>query len=250
MSQWRMNWVWGKVTLAWGGFSVMLAFFAIPLLSLFVGRKRAFPIVARLWTKAMLNIGGVGRRRQGWEDLPEDIRGGRQPAIFMSNHESHLDVPVMISSLEVNAVFIAKQELKRVPFLGQIIWFMNFIFIDRKDRTQAIDSLQKAAARIREGQSVVIFPEGTRTLDGHLRNFKKGGFALALDAGVPIVPAAMRGGFKVLPKGATRVNPGHYALVFGEPVYPAALPSREALMEEVRSRIEALVLRADALLAE
>ena len=241
MSQWRMNWVWGKVTLAWGGFSVMLAFFAIPLLSLFVGRKRAFPIVARLWTKAMLNIGGVGRRRQEWEDLPEDIRGGRQPAIFMSNHESHLDVPVMISSLEVNAVFIAKQELKRVPFLGQIIWFMNFIFIDRKDRTKAIDSLQKAAARIREGQSVVIFPEGTRTLDGHLRDFKKGGFALAQDAGVPIVPLATVGGFRVLPSGSALIRPGRYDVAVGGPVDPAAYPDRDVLAEEVRRRIEALI---------
>lgn len=247
MSGWRKTWIWGLATILWGGFSVVLASIGIPLLSIFVGRKRAFLIGGRIWTRTMLAICGVGYRRLGWEDLPEEIRTGRQPAVFMSNHESHMDPSVMISSLEVNAVFIAKQELKWVPFLGQLIWFMDFIFINRQNRSKAIDSIKQAADRIQKGQNVVIFPEGTRSPDGHLLDFKKGGFALAQDAGVPIVPVALRGGFTVLPKGARRVTPGQYTVIFGSPVLPQAEQSREALMAEVRARILALVAQADAL---
>lgn len=247
MREWRKTWIWGMLSILWGGIWVVAACIGIPLLSIFVGRKRAFMIGARIWTWTMLAVCGVDYRRLGWEELPEEIRAGRQPVVFMSNHESHMDPSVMISSLEVNAVFIAKQELKWVPFLGQLIWFMDFIFIDRQNRARAIESLQKAAERIRKGQNVVIFPEGTRTVDGQLREFKKGGFALAQDAGVPIVPVALRGGFKILPRGARRVDPGRYTVIFGAPIRPETYPSRELLMEEVRSRIGALLAQADAL---
>jgi 1-acyl-sn-glycerol-3-phosphate acyltransferase len=247
VSGWRKTWIWGLATTLLGGLFVVLACIGIPLLSVFVGRKRAFMIGARIWTRAMLGMGGASYRRLGWEALPEDIRTGRQPAIFMSNHESHLDPAAMMSSLEVDAVFIAKRELKWVPFLGQLIWFMDFIFINRQNRSKAIESLRQAAARIRKGQNVVIFPEGTRTPDGHLQDFKKGGFALARDAGVPIVPVALRGGFAVLPKGARSMAPGRYTVIFGTPVQPELEQTRETLMEEVRARISALVAQADAL---
>jgi 1-acyl-sn-glycerol-3-phosphate acyltransferase len=226
---------------------VILTCIAIPLVSIFVGRKRAFMLGAQVWTRTMLAVCGVGYLRLGWEDLPEDIRAGRQPVVFMSNHESHMDPPVMMASLGVDAVYIAKRELKWVPFLGQLIWFMDFIFINRQNRSKAIESLKQAAERIQKGQNVVIFPEGTRSPDGHLREFKKGGFALAQDAGVPIVPVTLRGGFTVLPKGARRFNQGRYIVIFGSPVRPKPDQSREALMEEVRARIAGLVAQADAL---
>lgn len=247
MGDWRRSWIWGWTTILWGGLSVVLTCIGIPLLAIFVGRKRAFMTGAHVWTGSMLRIGGVRYRRLGWEDLPEDIQTGRRPVVFMSNHESHMDPPVMMHSLGVHAVFIAKRELKWVPFLGQLIWFMDFIFINRQNRAKAIESIRQAADRVRAGQCVVIFPEGTRSSDGRLQEFKKGGFALAQDAGVPVVPVTLRGGFAVLPKGARRVDPGRYTVIFGEPVDPVAFPDREAFMAEVRARIVALIARADAL---
>lgn len=246
MSNWRQSWIWGPVTMAWGGFSVALACISVPLAAIFTGRERALMLVARAWSDAMMWVGGIRFGREGWEDLPEPIRSGRQPVVFMSNHESHLDPPVAIGWLDVPAVFIAKRELKWVPFLGQLIWFVRFIFINRQNRARALASIAQAAVDIRAGKSVVIFPEGTRTSNGRLGDFKKGGFALAQDAGVPIVPMVLKGGFEILPRGAHRVTPGCYWMVMGAPVDTASFSSRDELLAEVRRRIEALLLRAEA----
>ena len=121
------------------------------------------------------------------------------------------------------------------------------IFIDRGDRDRAIRSIHDAARQIQGGKNVVIFPEGTRSRTGEMLPFKKGGFALALDAGVPIIPMATVGGFHVLPRGMLRFRPGRYTLLMGEPVHPSDYADREALMKEVRGRIETLVAEARTL---
>jgi 1-acyl-sn-glycerol-3-phosphate acyltransferase len=233
--------------MAWGGFTVAIACLSVPLVAIFVGRSRALMAVARAWSDQMLWICDIKFQREGWESLPEAIRTGCQPVVFMGNHESHFDPPVTIGWLDIPAVFIAKRELKWVPFLGQVIWFMRFIFINRQNRSKALESIAQAARDIRAGKSVVIFPEGTRTKDGKLGDFKKGGFALAQEAGVAIVPLVLKGGFEILPRDAFRVSPGHYCMVIGEPVETAAYTSRDELMAEVRRRIEALLLRAEDL---
>lgn len=246
MPNWRRLWIWGPVSMGWGGFTVALACIAVPLAAVFVGRSRALMVVARAWSDQMLWFCAIRFRREGWEALPEAIRSGAQPVVFMCNHESHFDPPVAIGWLDIPAVFIAKRELKWVPFLGQVIWFMRFIFINRQNRAKALESIAQAARDIRAGKSVVIFPEGTRTPDGRLGEFKKGGFALAQDAGVPIVPMALKGGYQILPRGASRVTPGCYQMRIGTPVDTLAYSSRDELLVEVRRRIEELLERADS----
>jgi 1-acyl-sn-glycerol-3-phosphate acyltransferase len=184
---------------------------------------------------------------QGWERMPDAIREGRQPVIFMSNHESQMDPPVLIAALPLPAVYLAKKELQYFPFIGWAAWAAGVIFIDRGDRERALRSIHAAALEIRGGKSVVIFPEGTRSRDGQLLPFKKGGFALAQEAGVPIIPIATMGGFQVLPRGTLKFRPGRYLVLVGEPVNPADHPDRECLMKAVRSQIEALVAEAHAL---
>jgi 1-acyl-sn-glycerol-3-phosphate acyltransferase len=124
--------------------------------------------------------------------------------------------------------------------IGWAAMMAGTIFIDRSNRERAIQSLHNAALEIRGGKSVVLFPEGTRTRNGEMLPFKKGGFALAQEAGVPIVPLAVAGGFDMLPPGKVWIKPGRYIIVFGAPVYPADYASRDALLEEVRARIVAL----------
>jgi 1-acyl-sn-glycerol-3-phosphate acyltransferase len=111
------------------------------------------------------------------------------------------------------------------------------IFIDRSNRERSINSLHQAAAEIRGGKSVVIFPEGTRTRTGQLLPFKKGGFVMAEEAGVQIVPLATVGGRTMLPPGAVHIRPGRYVVAFGAPVDPKGFHSRDALIAEVRRRI-------------
>jgi 1-acyl-sn-glycerol-3-phosphate acyltransferase len=124
--------------------------------------------------------------------------------------------------------------------VGWAAMMAGTIFIDRSNRERAINSLHLAAAEIRGGKSVVLFPEGTRTRTGQLSPFKKGGFVMAVEAGVQIVPLATVGGRSMLPPGAVRVRPGRYVVAFGAPVNPKDFPTREALIVEVRARITAL----------
>ncbi len=244
MASWR-NTVGGAVVMAvWGMILVPAVVIGILLAIPFLGRRRAFFTIGPMYARGMAWFCHIPFTLKGWERLPEAIREGRQPVIFMSNHESQMDPPILIGALPIPAVYIAKKEVKYLPFVGWAAWVAGAIFIDRGDRERAIKSIRAAADEIRGGKSVVIFPEGTRSRTGGMLPFKKGGFALALDAGVPIVPMATVGGREVLPPDTLRLRPGPYVVVVGEPVDPAAHADRESLMTDVRSRIE--TLRAEA----
>jgi 1-acyl-sn-glycerol-3-phosphate acyltransferase len=211
------------------------------LLAPFLGGARAFWLVAPLYLRQVKVLFGIRCRLEGWENLPDDIRSGLRPAIFVGNHTSLLDPPLVITTLPCRPVFLAKKELAFIPVLGWIIWLAGFIFIDRRNRLRSLASLKDAARRIREGQSLAAFPEGTRSLDGHLLPFKKGAFALALKSGVPIVPLGIRGGREVLPKGTWRVAPAEYRLRVGTPLYPGDFANLEALRATAARAVEALV---------
>ncbi len=172
--------------------------------------------------------------------MPEAIRNGSQPAVFMSNHESYLDPPLLMGAIPVPAVYIAKRGVKWMPFVGWAAWVGGMIFIDRGNSKKAALSMGNAAEEIRRGKNVVIFPEGTRSKNGRVGTFKKGGFRLAAEAGVPIVPLATVGGWDVLPKGTLTPKPGTIHVVFGNAVFPGSFPTKEALMEEVERQIRGL----------
>lgn len=240
MADWRDNPVFGLFTMIWALLSVFLTVVAILLGALVMGPHRAFWTIAPLWFKQMAALSGIRRRVEGWEHLPEDIRSGKQPVIFMGNHESQLDPPFLIGAIPVPSVFIAKKEVKLIPMVGWAAMCAGVIFIDRGARERAVKSLHQAAKEIRGGKSVSVFAEGTRTRTGELLPFKKGSFVLAQDAGVPIVPFGIHGAFRLLPPGAKRIRPGLYCLRFGTPVDPGAFPDRDQLMQAVRAQVEEL----------
>lgn len=241
MANWRDNWAWGIVGFLWAIISIPAVVLLILAGACVAGPRRSFWFFGPRWHRQFFAVCGIERRITGWEALPEDIRSGRQPAVFMSNHQSQLDPPYLLGAIPVHAVYIAKKELKWVPFIGWAAAAAGAIFIDRSNRERAVESLHQAALKVRGGRNVVIFVEGTRTRTGGLLPFKKGGFNLAMDAGVPIVPIAIQGGFRILPKGGRRVRPGLYEVRFGAPIDPSAFADRDALMEEVRGRISALM---------
>ena len=237
---WRDNGAWGLFTILWAFLTVPLTVIAILLAAPFMGPRHAFFTIGPWWARQMFRVAGIALEVRGWQSLPEAIRTGEQPVIFMSNHESQLDPPLLVGAIPVPAVYIAKKEVKLIPFVGWAAMCAGVIFIDRSQREKAVRSLHEAALKIRGGRNVVIFPEGTRTRTGALLPFKKGGFSLAMDAGVPIVPLATVGGYQTLPPGALRIRPGRYIVNFGDPVDPGAFPQRDALMAEVRNQIVAL----------
>ena len=216
--------------------AVVLAFLA----ALFRGGPGGFWSVAPGYIRLVAACFGIRRQLEGWEALPEDIRTGRRPVIFIANHASHFDPPLLISTLPSHPVFIAKRELGRVPFLGWVIWLAGFIFIDRSDRSQAKASLTAATKRIHDGQSVVVFPEGTRSRDGKLLPFKAGSFRIATEAGVPLVPIAIHGGNGIRPKREWRVLGGPYRMVVGKPLATEGRDPAQ-LMAEARQAMLALL---------
>lgn len=206
-----------------------------------IGRRKAFWLLAPGWIRQMAACFGLHRHLLGWEDLPEDLRLSRRPAIFIANHASLFDPPLLISTLPSRPVFMVKKELAWVPFLGWVIWLAGFIFVDRGRNRRAVASLKQAAAQIRDGQSIAAFPEGTRTRTGAPLPFKRGVFALAQEAGVPVVPMAILGGHEVLPADDWRVKPSHYTIRIGKPLDPGLFPHAQALMESAEQEVHRLL---------
>jgi 1-acyl-sn-glycerol-3-phosphate acyltransferase len=168
--------------------------------------------------------------------------------LFLSNHRSTFDVFTLFLVVEHPFRMIAKRALFYVPVLGWSLWMCGFIPIDRADRESAIRSLKKAAGRLRQGQSILVFPEGTRARDAGIQPFKKGGFHLALEAGVPIVPIVLLGTERIMPPGSRRVGQGTITARIGRPIPTAGrtVEHREELMRETHAVMEALAARSVA----
>jgi len=156
----------------------------------------------------------------------------------MPNHQSHFDVFAILGYLNIQFRWTVKKELFDIPLLGLAMRRAGYILIDRLNHEKAMGSMDLAAKKIRAGTSIVIFPEGTRSADGILQfPFKKGGFHLAVKAGVPIVPVTVNGSREVLPKNGIRVHPGNIHLVIGKPIFPDG-HTVNSLMEEVYKSIK------------
>jgi 1-acyl-sn-glycerol-3-phosphate acyltransferase len=189
--------------------------------------------VPRWWSSAVLWAVGVKVRVHGMENA----RGG-EPHIFASNHVSWFDVPALAKILP-RYKFVAKAELFKVPIFGGGMRAAGMIELQRDNRKAAFGAYDVAAERIRAGNSVVVFPEGTRGHAYPLRPFKKGPFVLAIAAGVPIVPIIVHGTIEIMPKGSLWAQPGTIDVHLLEPVNTAGVDydHREALMQTVRTRM-------------
>ena len=192
-----------------------------------------FDNVPRWWSILMMWAAGVKVRVHGMENL----RPG-EPHIFTSNHVSWFDIPALAKILP-RYKFVAKAELFKVPIFGHGMRAVGMIEIQRENRKAAFGAYDVAAERIRSGNSVVVFPEGTRGRAYPLRPFKKGPFVLAIAAGVPIVPIIVHGTIEIMPKGSLWVHPGTIDVHLLEPVSTTGVDydHREALMQTVRTRM-------------
>ncbi len=194
--------------------------------------------LARLWSRFVLGVSGV--KLEVVQHAPLDRK---RPYIVMANHASMIDIWAVFLAVPVSLRFIAKKQLGAIPLFGWAMRAGRFIFIDRQNAASARRSIAEASRRIGAGQSVVIFPEGTRTRDGRLMAFKKGGFHLALESGAEIVPVAIHGSRALMPRGAALIRPGTVRVEIGAPVSTAGLTAsdREALANRVRGTIAAML---------
>jgi 1-acyl-sn-glycerol-3-phosphate acyltransferase len=193
-------------TLVFGTYGVLLALLGAS--ARFVHFYCAVP-----WAKAILKVCGVKVELKGSERIQEKV-----PRVYMANHCSYFDIFALLSALPVDFKFIVKQELMTIPIFGHAMKRAGYIGIERAEPRKALKSMHEAAERIRNGASVLIFPEGTRSDDGRLQPFKPGGFHLALKSGCDIVPITIKGSHRIVPKGSRNIRKGAILLIVGEAI--------------------------------
>jgi len=193
--------------------------------------------LAAWWAKSICRVSGVEVAVTGTEQLAPD-----KPHIFAANHQSQFDIFVLQGFLDVNFRWLAKKELFTVPIWGAAMRRAGYIPIDRSHGRQALKSLDQAARKISAGTSVIIFPEGTRSTDGQLHDFKAGAMVLAIKSGVPIVPVAIIGTFDILPKGRLMMKPGRVRIRVGKPIETRNYRSKDKhqLAKELHDRVAEL----------
>lgn len=191
-------------------------------------------LMAKIWGKLNLWAAGVKVEVRGKDKLDPNA-----PYILTSNHQGWFDIFAALGYFPVRFSWLAKEELFKIPFLGHAMRGAGYIPIDRSDHRKALLSMGKAAEKIRQGTSVFIFPEGTRSPDGVIRDFKKGGFVLALKSQQPVVPISISGSYRILPKGSWKVHPGRILITIGEPIVTEGSDSksRDQLLRTVREAI-------------
>jgi len=223
---------WMLVVLTW--LYIFLAGVPGCVYLLITGRLDWLYTEARWGIRTLLRIGGIRVVELG----RAHVVAGR-PGIYMANHQSNLDPPVLIACLPGQISVLAKKELFRIPLLGLLFRIGGLIPVDRSNREAARASVDLAVTVLRGGRPFLVFPEGTRSVDGRLLPFKKGTFVLAQRADVPIYPVTVRGTGAILPKGRLELRPGQIEVQYHPAVFPSDFPDREALMAAVRARIAA-----------
>lgn len=186
------------------------------------------------WSPALLAFGGVKLEVIGQENVDP-----HRATIYAANHQSAVDIPALFMAIPSNVRYVAKRQLGLVPFFGWYLHLARYPLIDRSNRARAIASLEKAGQQIRDGISIIVYPEGTRSADGTVLPFKKGPFALALKARVPICPVTIIGSDYVMPKNSWNARSGTVKVVIGKPIDISSYADseRERLAHDVRQII-------------
>lgn len=194
-------------------------------------------LCARSWARGVLLASGV-RARPVYAGLVAADR----PVVYMANHQSLFDIPLLLATLPGQTRMLAKRSLFRIPIFGWAIRAGGFIAIDRRDRSHAGESFQAAVDKLRTGVSALVFPEGTRSLDGRVAALQRGGFLLAIKSGLPIVPVGIEGSLARQPKGRVTIRPGEVPVRYGTPIDPAefGLRGKDELMRRVRGEMAEL----------
>ena len=184
------------------------------------------------------SLAGIRTRVAGREHL----RSG-QAVVFCCNHQSNIDPPILFQALHPRLHVLFKRELTKLPLLGKAFQIGGFVPIDRASREQSMAAIEQAAESLRQGNSFLTFPEGTRSRTGALLPFKRGPFLMALKAQVPVVPVAIQGGSASMRKGSRIVRPATVSVRIGMPVDTRGmdLADREQLADTVRARVEELL---------
>lgn len=204
------------------------------IISLIPDSENRIHKIAGLWAKILLLMSSTKVEVIGRENI---LRG--KPQIFMANHQSDFDILIALANIPGQFRWIAKKELFHIPVFGAAMRAAGCIEIDRYDHKKAMQSLDEAALLIRDGKSIMSFPEGTRSRNGGIQPFKQGVFYLAIKTGIPIVPVSIIGSGEIMPKRSLKVTPGKVKLIIDKPIDTKnyTLESRNELIDQVKKII-------------
>ncbi|MEI6749342.1 MAG: lysophospholipid acyltransferase family protein [Bacteroidales bacterium] len=190
--------------------------------------------IARKWAQSAIGANGSLIKVTGVENVPKT--GGM---LFIANHQSNFDIPILIGFVPRDKGFIAKLELLKIPFFSKWMKYIGCVFIDRRDARQSLKAINQAAERLKEGHSLVIFPEGTRSSDGIVGQFKSGSLKIAMKAKVPIVPVTIKGSMNIMPKGTSFIKSANVEVIVSPPLILDQLTEKnpDVITEIVRNII-------------
>jgi 1-acyl-sn-glycerol-3-phosphate acyltransferase len=210
--------------------------FCIPvIITSFFSRTGRVPYVfGKSWAWLLMKTNRVKIQIEGFEKIIK-----HSSYVFIANHASNLDPPAVALALKNPLRFVGKKSLAKIPLFGSAIRLARMILIDRGDSDAARELVNRAVQELKDGISAFFFAEGTRSLDGHLQKFKKGGVMLALKARLPIVPITIIGSHNLLPRKALRIKAGVMKIIIGDPIDISGYTEkdRDALVDKVRSII-------------
>jgi 1-acyl-sn-glycerol-3-phosphate acyltransferase len=217
----------------WFASIALVAPFLIGLL-LITHRENVIYSPVRLFVRAGLALVGVRVEVTGLKALDP-----KQAYIFTPNHQSFIEVPLMVTYINRNPAYLAKKEVFKFPIFGYGIGLIGCVPVDRSHSPSAVESARRATENLRRGKSYVVYPEGTRSPDGRLHPFKKGAFMMALDAGVPVVPVSISGATRIMPKARMKIYPETVRITLHEPIPTSGLCKEDIgeLMKTTRDRI-------------
>lgn len=190
------------------------------------------------WATRLVKLAGGKVEVIGMENIPKDV-----PVVFVANHQSNFDIPVCMGYIGRQIGFVAKAESEKLPVIGNWMKYMNCVFIDRNDPRAALRSIKKGIEIVKSGNSLVIFPEGTRSLDGKMNEFKPGSFKLALKSKVPVIPITIDGTFNIMRKGSLKITPANVKFIIGKPIDTSEYKVtesyllRERVFEAIQSKL-------------
>jgi len=222
-------------TVVFGIFFAVLLVLLIPAVALVLGMRGDLIHIGQWAVRVGCRVLGLRVRVSGFERVQPGV-----PCIFMANHLSFLDGPLLAMAVRRTARIILKKSIFRIPILGIAMRHVGFVPVDRKGTKGGQRSLRRAARLVREkGYSFLLFPEGTRSRDGKMRPFRRGGFFLALESGAPVVPVTIEGTFELMPKGQWYARGGEVRIVFHDqvPVEGYGPETMPELMERVRAAV-------------
>lgn len=220
----------------WAGLATLLAFLPVVVTARLDPSQKQTQFFVRIWYRMILTATAVRTRSVGLDKIQQGLS-----YVIISNHQSHFDTLALVAELPLIVRFIVKKELRKIPLFGYAVGSTQCIYVDRSDPAQAVKSLQDGIRGLPQGISMLFFAEGTRSSDGRIGPFKKGGFRTAQVAGWPILPVVVHGSRRVLPKGDLEFHPGTIEVEVLDPVPTEEVQVRpwEEIMEEVRQRIVA-----------